>query len=279
MNKDIQDIKYSVLMSVYYKEKPEYLKAAIQSMLDQSIVADEFIIIKDGSLTPELDSVIEDYVNSVPGLFTIIANETNLGLGSALAKGVELAKNELIARMDSDDYSVPQRIEKQLSCFIKNPELGMVGSYEAEFIDDISNVVSVHRVPEGNEEIQAFMRRRCAVLHPTVIFKKSDIIRSGNYRDVRLYEDYELFARMVFDAKVKCYNIQECLYYIRTSEDFYERRGGVKYAKTVLRFKWNMFRKKHMSFSDFCISGFGQAFVCVLPNRIRKAFYMKLLRK
>ena len=84
---------------------------------------------------------------------------------------------------------------------------------------------------------------------------------------------------MIFDAKVKCYNIQECLYYIRTSEDFYERRGGKKYAKTVLRFKWHLFKKGHMSFIDFCVSGLGQAFVCVLPNKVRKLIYMKLLRK
>lgn len=279
MKENIHDIKYSVLMSVYHKEKPEYFKTAIQSMLDQTITADEFIIIKDGPLTPELDSVIDSFVNINPALFTIIANKTNLGLGPALARGVEAAKHEFIARMDSDDYVVQDRIEKQLSCFVKDPKLGMVGSFEAEFIENISNVVSIHRVPEKNDEIRAFMRRRCAVLHPTVIFRKSDVIRSGNYRDVRLYEDYELFARMIFDAKVKCYNIPECLYYIRTSEDFYERRGGIQYAKTVLNFKWNMFRKKHMSFVDFCISGGGQAFVCVLPNKIRKTFYMKLLRK
>ena len=126
------------------------------------------------------------------------------------------------------------------------------------------------------------MRRRCAVLHPTVIFKKSEVIRAGNYQETSfyaVYEDYDLFARMIFDAKVKCYNIQECLYYIRTSEDFYERRGGKKYAKTVLRFKWHLFKKGHMSFIDFCVSGLGQAFVCVLPNKVRKLIYMKLLRK
>ncbi|MRM91189.1 glycosyltransferase [Faecalicatena contorta] len=273
---------YSVLMSVYYKEKPEYLKLAIQSMLDQTIKADEFIVVKDGPLTAELDAVLDGYVESNPGLFTFIATPTNLGLGPALRKGVIAARNELIARMDSDDYVVPERCEKQLKLFEMNPNLGMVGSYEAEFIGSIDNVVSIHSEPETNQEIYNFMRRRCAVLHPTVIFKKSEVIRAGNYQETSfyaVYEDYDLFARMIFDAKVKCYNIQECLYYIRTSEDFYERRGGKKYAKTVLRFKWHLFKKGHMSFIDFCVSGLGQAFVCVLPNKVRKLIYMKLLRK
>lgn len=273
--------KYSVLMSVYYKEKPEYLELAIQTMLDQTVKTNEFIIVKDGPLTPELDRIIDFYVKNNSDLFTIIENPTNLGLGPALRKGVCAAKNELIARMDSDDYVVPNRCEKQLRYFEKDPELGMVGSYEAEFINTVNNVVSIHRVPECNQDIVKFMRRRCAVLHPTVIFKKSEVLRAGNYQEVSnysMYEDYDLFARMIFEANVKCYNIQECLYYIRTSEDFYERRGGFQYAKTVLRFKWHLLKKKHMSLLDFCISGLGQALVCVLPNKIRKLFYMKILR-
>ena len=138
--------------------------------------------------------------------------------------------------------------------------------------------VSVHRVPETHDEITKFMRRRCAILHPTVMYKKSAVIRSGNYHSVPLYEDYDLFARMVLEYNVRSYNIQENLYYIRTSEEFFKRRGGLKYARTVLNFKWNQHKKGYMSLTDFCISGLGQAFVCVLPNTLRKAVYLKLLR-
>lgn len=275
-------VKYSILMSVYCKEKPEYLKIAIQSMINQTIKADEFIIVKDGILTTELDNVINSFVKQYPDLFTIIVNSKNLGLGPSLRKGVVASKNEFIARMDSDDYSVPTRCEEQLNVLTHNPELGMVGSFEAEFINNIDNVVSIHKEPETNEEIFNYMRRRCAVLHPTVIFRKSEVIRAGNYQETsfyNVYEDYDLFARMIFDANVKCYNIQKVLYYIRTGEDFYERRGGIKYAKTALRFKWHLMQKEHISVIDFFISGFGQAFVCLLPNRMRKNFYMKILRK
>lgn len=265
-------------MSVYIKEKGEYLRTSILSMLDQTVPPDEFIIVKDGPLTKELDLIIDKFSSDNPGLFKVIANETNLGLGPALAKGLITSRNELIARMDSDDISVKDRCEKELQKFDEDPELEMVGSFEVEFINDINNVISIHRVPESDEEIKRFMRRRCAVLHPTVIYKKSAVIRSGNYRPVLLYEDYDLFARMILEHNVKSYNIQENLYYIRTSEDFFKRRGGVKYAKTVLKFKWEQYKKGHMSLNDFCISGFGQAFVCILPNNLRKTFYMKILR-
>lgn len=275
----MQNSKYTVLMSVYYKEKPEYLSLSIESMLNQTVKPDEFIIVKDGPLTTELDEVINNFVTAYPKTFNIIVNETNLGLGPALAKGIENSKNELIARMDSDDYVVSTRCERQLKKFREDPKLGMVGSYEAEFVDDIDNVISIHRVPSENDEIERFMHRRCSVLHPTVMYKKSAVLKSGNYQSVLLYEDYDLFARMVLEYHIKSYNIPEPLYYIRTSEDFFKRRGGIKYAKTVLKFKWGQYRKGYMSLMDFCISGLGQAFVCVLPNSLRKIFYMKFLRK
>lgn len=271
--------EYSVLMSVYYKENPQYLNLSIESMLNQTISPNEFVLVEDGPLTSELEKVIEKHVSNNPNLFKIIKNKENLGLGLSLKKGINAAKNEWIARMDSDDYSIPTRCEQQLQFIEKNPEYEMVGSFESEFIDTINNVVSIHKVPKRAEQIKQFMHRRCAVLHPTVMYKKSAVIRSGNYRNVPLYEDYDLFSRMVLEYNIKTYNIQKSLYYIRTSPDFYKRRGGIKYAKTALNFKASLYKKGYTSLSDFVISGFGQAFVCVLPNRLRKLFYERILRK
>lgn len=275
----MQNSKYTVLMSVYFKEQPEYLSLSIESMINQTIKPDEFIIVKDGPLTPELSEVIDSFVMNYPDLFKIISNDTNLGLGPALAKGIIASRNELIARMDSDDYAISTRCEKQLERFNADPELEIVGSYEAEFVDDINNVISIHRVPTESSEIKKFMRRRCSILHPTVMYKKGAVLKSGNYHSVFLYEDYDLFSRMVLAHHVKSYNIPESLYYIRTSDDFFKRRGGAKYAKTVLKFKWGQYKKGYMSLLDFCISGLGQAFVCILPNSLRKGFYMNFLRK
>ncbi|MGL6200640.1 MAG: glycosyltransferase [Lachnospiraceae bacterium] len=271
--------KYTVLMSVYKKEKKEYLEKSIQSMLNQTIPPDEFVIVKDGPLTIDLDTVIDSFCAKYPSLFKILENKMNLGLGPALAKGINASRNELIERMDSDDISVVNRCERQLEIFKRNPGIEMIGSFEAEFIGDIDNVISIHRVPENNDEIKKFMRRRCAILHPTVMYKKSAVLKSGNYRSVPLYEDYDLFARMVLEYNVQSYNIQDNLYYIRTSEDFFKRRGGVGYAKTVLKFKWGQYKKGYMSLADFCISGLGQAIVCIIPNSMRKMVYVRFLRR
>ena len=268
---------FSVLMSVYKKERPEYLREAVESVFAQSLVPDEVVLMEDGPLTEELYQMIGMLEKQYPTLKVCPLKE-NVQLGRALAEGVEMCTNELIARMDSDDVSEKTRCEKQLAAFEKDSKLEMVGSFEAEFIGEKDNIVSVHRVPETHNEITKFMRRRCAILHPTVMYKKSAVIRTGNYHSVPLYEDYDLFARMVLEYNVRSYNIQENLYYIRTSEDFFKRRGGLKYARTVLNFKWNQHKKGYMSLTDFCISGLGQAFVCVLPNTLRKAVYLKLLR-
>lgn len=274
----MKNIKYTVLMSVYIKERAEYLALSIQSMLDQTVRPDEFIIVRDGPLTDELIEVISKFEQAYPGLFKIIKNEKNIGLGPALAKGILQSKNELIARMDSDDYCVKDRCEKQLLRFEMDSELEMVGCFGSEFVGSKDNVVSIHRLPETNEEIKKFMRKRCAILHPTVIYKKSAVIRSGNYHSIFLYEDYDLFARMILENNVKSYNIQESLYFVRISEDFFKRRGGIHYARTILKFKWNLFIKGHMSLADFCVSGLGHAFVCMMPNYLRKIFYLKMLR-
>lgn len=269
---------FSVLMSIYYKEKPEWLKYSLDSVLGQSLLPDEIVLVKDGPLTEELDAVIDEYCVKSPGLFKVIPLEKNVGLGPALNYGIQRCQNDLVARMDSDDYSVPDRFEKQIKVFMDHPEFDVVGSFSAEFIDDIDNIVAVHRVPESSKDIRQFMRRRCGILHATVIYRKSSVLKCGGYRSVSLYEDYDLFMRMSREQNMNCYNIQESLYYTRVSSDFYKRRGGKEYMKTVLTFKWDQFRRKNMSFSDFIVSGLGQATVCALPNSIRETIYMKLLR-
>lgn len=270
--------KYSVLMSVYYKEKPEWLRISIESMLSQSVSPDEFVIVKDGILTRELEEVINEYERKYPLLFNVISLEKNVGLGLALKTGILNCRNELIARMDSDDYSLPDRCLRQLEVFQKNSDIEAVGCFEGEFENEVDNVVTIHKVPETSEEIEAFMKRRCALLHPTVMYKKSAILGCGNYQNVPLYEDYDLFMRLVIEYKAKSYNIQEPLYLLRINDNFFKRRGGFKYMITAAKFKKRQFNKGYISLMDFVISAGSQAIVCLLPNTVRRAVYLNFLR-
>lgn len=270
--------KYSILMSVYYRENPQLLKVSIDSMINQTVKADEFVIVKDGKLTKQLDEVIREYECKYPKFFKIISIEKNIGLGPALAVGMAQCKNELIARMDSDDFSRRDRCEKQLKMFKLDPKLEIVGSYGVEFENDINNKIAIHTVPIKSNDIYKFMKRRCALIHPTLMYKKSSVLKCGGYRDIRLYEDYDMLIRLIIENKAKSYNIPEELYYVRISDDFFERRGGISYLKTIVKFKWQQYKKKYMGLGDFIISAGSQAIVCILPNNIRKKIYINLLR-
>lgn len=270
-------VDYSVLMSVYSKEKPDWLKLSIESMLNQTYKTNNFVIIKDGPLTPELDRIINYYNNKYPEIFTIVSLEKNVGLGQALAIGIKVCKNEYIARMDSDDYSIPNRIEKQITFMVEN-DYDIVGSSIVEFIDDISNKVSYRLLPETHDEIVRFSKKRNPFGHPSVIFKRSLVISSGNYRDYHLCEDYDMWIRMIKKG-AKCYNFRESLVYMRVSNDFYKRRGGIKYFTSILKFKNEQLKSGYFSFTDYLLSTGIHCIVCIMPNFLREIFYKNLLRK
>ena len=271
-------MKYSVLMSVYYKEKPEYLKYSILSMLNQTIFPDEFVLVKDGKLTKELDKVIEEFCIEYPKLFNIVALETNRGLGPALEIGINACKNEFIARMDSDDYSCPTRIEKEFEIFKKYPELGLVGTNVKEFEGSIDNVICDVILPENHDQIYSFSKKRCPFRHPSLLYKKSEVLKAGNYREFYLCEDYDIYVRML-RAGCKCYNIQEPLVFMRVSKDFYKRRGGFKYMMTILKFKNEQLKIRYFSLKDYLISVVPHIIVCLMPNTMRDYVYRNFLRK
>ena len=102
---------YSVLMSVYAKERPEFLRLSTESMLAQTVKTNNFVLVCDGPLTPELDAIVAELQQKHGDLFHVIRLETNQGLAHALNRGLRECKNELVARMDSDDIAVPDRCE------------------------------------------------------------------------------------------------------------------------------------------------------------------------
>lgn len=269
--------KYSVLMSVYYKEKPEWLEQSIESMMNQTIKPNEFVLIKDGELTEELNNVILKYHKKFKEIFNIVELKENVGLGEALKIGVQKCKNELIARMDSDDYSVPDRCEKEINKFIEDKELSIVGSSIAEFIDSIDNIQAYRNLPENDSEIKAYAKRRNPFGHPSVMFKKSKVIEAGNYRSYYLVEDYDMWIRML-EKNAKCYNFKEILVYMRVSEDFYKRRGGLKYLKSIMKFKREQYNKGFYGLKDWTISSLASIIICIMPNKIRDLLYRKVLR-
>lgn len=268
---------YSVLMSVYCKEKPEYLKEAISSILNQTVKTDDFVIVCDGPLNKGLDSVITEFVTNAPGLFNIYRLPNNVGLAKALNNGIVQCKNEIVVRMDSDDISAPERVEKQLRAMAEN-NADIVGSNIIEFEGNIQNTGSMRQVAEKQEDIVEFAKKRSPFNHPSVMYKKSAVIDSGLYEDYRFFEDYNLWATMLSKG-YKGYNVQENLVFMRAGAGMYKRRGGFGYAKCIFRFKNHLREMKFISMTGFLIGVTAHIIVSIIPNRLRTMIYTKLLRK
>ena len=180
---------YSVLLSVYINEKPEFLKIALDSMLNQTVKPSEIVLIKDGPLTDKLNILIDYYYHEYPGIFNIIDSSKNIGLGAALRLGTFNCHYELVARMDSDDISLPTRCEKQLAEFNKDSNLDIVGTMSSDFIDKADNIISTRIVPIYQSDIYEFAKRRSPFNHISVMFKKSSVLKCGlqSHFERRLY--------------------------------------------------------------------------------------------
>lgn len=270
--------KYSVLLSVYRKEKPEYLKQAIESIQTQTLSTNDFVLVCDGPLNELLDNVIAAKQQEMGETLNVVRLAKNGGLGNALNEGIKHCKNELVARMDSDDISYPNRCEKQIAIFNAHPEVSICSGIVEEFTTD-PNIVDSKRVPpETNTEIVEFAKKRCPFNHPCVMYKKSVVEAVGSYQDFYLLEDYYLWLRMLM-AGYQGYNIQEPLLHMRAGSDMYLRRAGWKYAKTQARLFKFMKQQGFIGEGQYiksCVIRSGSA---LAPNWLRKFMFEKVLRK
>lgn len=275
--------KYSVLMSVYKNENADYLRMSMNSMWSQTVSPDDFVLICDGPLTDELDRVIDDMITEHPDVLRVIRFEKNRGLGTALKEGVQLCRNELIARMDSDDISRKDRCEKQLAILNAHKEIAVVGGHVAEFMDTDekgmpSEILSVRAVPETSEEIFEFAKKRNPFNHPTVMYRKQDVLNAGNYMDVRYIQDYYLWIHMLLNGS-KGYNIQEPLVWMRVSPDLYKRRSGRLYRQIQINLFRYMKDNKFITQSQYLTATVLRSLSSVAPNWLRRSLFNNILRK
>ena len=271
-------MKYSVLMSVYYKEKAEFFRLSLQSMFEQSYPPDEVIVICDGPLTKELDEVLGEFQESYPEIMFVHRLEQNMGTGYAANIGLRLCKNELIAKMDSDDIAYPDRCKKQLLAFEKHPELDLLGGYVSEFETNISNQKAIKKVPITHREIREFAKRRNPFNNQTLMYKKSVALACGGYTCNTRCEDYDFVTKMMMHG-AKCRNLPECLVHYRLDAGAYVRRKNLKNTVGFISVRFRNWRRGFCSFVDFLIPCVVQISLFVLPISITEKFYLKYLRK
>jgi len=281
LNKEIRNkyIPFSVAMSVYKSDNPTFFDLALESITDsQTVKPNEIVLVVDGPISNELDSVIAKYIKKY-NMFNIIRLKENRGLGNALQIAVENAKFDYIARMDSDDISVFDRFEQEIVFLCKHPEIDVIGGDITEFIDVESNVVGVRKVPESNLEIRKYMKVRCAMNHVSVMYKKSSIQAAGGYQDWFWNEDYYLWIRMWLNGGIFA-NTGTNLVNVRVGEEMYRRRGGIKYFQSEVKLQKYMLKHKVIGILRYIINVSERLVLQVLmPNRLRGFLFQKLARK
>lgn len=273
-------MKFSVLLSVYLKERPDNLKDALQSMVKQTLIPDELIMMVDGPITDELTQVISVFKANYPELLKTIALEENSGLGNALKIGMQHCQYDIVARMDTDDISLPSRFEKQISFLKANPHIAVVGSNVEEF-NKIPGDLKIHkRMPESGEALLIYAKYRNPLNHPSIMFRKAAVLDSGGYDDrIPLFEDYSLFARMLKKG-YEFYNIQEDLIYFRVGDGLenIKRRSGLHYVRNEIKFLKYAYEIKYLNSFEFCKSLIIKILLRLFPGPVVLWFYKKFLR-
>ena len=268
---------YSVLMSVYYKEKPDYLRQAMESIWQQTIQTDDFVLVCDGPLTAGLDTVIEEMQEAHSKTLHVIRLDKNCGLGKALNIGLKECKNEFVARMDSDDFSLPDRFNKQISYLEIHPEIDVLGGQIAEYDANMENELDVRAVPVSADDIAVNMKIRNQMNHVTVIYKKTSVISAGSYQDCPFFEDYYLWCRMS-KAGYTFHNLDSVLVNVRTGEDMYQRRGGKVYNEAIIGFQKKILKLGVINRFQYLCNIAVRLSVANMPNTLRSYIYKTRLR-
>lgn len=272
--------KFSVVTSIYKNDKPEFVRVAFDSMLvHQTVKPSEIVLVQDGPVPTGLSVLLSELEQTYANIMHVIRIEKNSGLGNALRLGVENAKYELVARMDSDDICLPNRFEKQIEYMEVHPEVDIVGGQMTEFIDSPNNIIGKRIVPCSNEDIYDYMKSRCALNHVTVMFRKGAVLKAGSYQDWFWNEDYYLWVRMMM-SKCIFANVPEVLVNVRSGVDQYARRGGIKYFRSEAKLQKYMLDHQIINGWEYLINIIKRLIVQVLlPNKIRGWIFRTFARQ
>lgn len=272
--------KYSVLMSVYSKTNTDDLKMSIDSMLNQTVIPEQFVIVLDGPVGQGLLELLATYQAEYSEIFSIVSLKENHGLAYALNEGIKASRNKLIARMDTDDYSLPDRCEKQLKEFESNPNLALLGGNTRHFKESPtkpSNVFGIN--PTGDDAIKQCIRRNSAFSHPTVMFNKEAVVKCGMYDpQLRRSQDHDLFTRMLAMGYV-CRNIDEVLVLYRADNDGKLRNRNKDSCEARVIIQKRIYKRHQCSLLDYMYTRLMVFAMKNLPEQIYVWIYSHLKEK
>jgi glycosyltransferase involved in cell wall biosynthesis len=265
---------FALLFSVYDGDKPDYIRRAFRSAVDdQTVRPDQVVIVRDGPVRPELAECLDGLRAASPAPVTFVALSRNGGLGPALDQGMAASWFDVIARMDADDVAMPHRFEVELPLIA---DADIVGSGLLEFSGDTDNIVGQRVPPTDQAQIQRYARMHDPFNHPTVMYRKHAVLAAGGYGDLPLMEDYSLFARMLAGG-ARAANVAEPLVYYRVGAQAFRRRGGTGLLRSELRLQREFRRAGFTSTAEFLRNVLVRGGYRLVPWWFRRAVYRPLV--
>lgn len=273
------NFSFSVLMSIYSKENPKFFHECLKSIWNnQTLKPHQIVLVKDGELTDELEEIIQDWQNQLKDILKIVPLSQNVGLAKALNAGLEHCEHEWVFRMDTDDICTPDRFEKQVAFIQSNPDTVVIGGQIIEFKENIDDSNLLKEVPTTHEKITKYAKSRNPINHMTVAFKKSVVLQMGGYHNAPLYEDYDLWVRLLLNNQ-KFANLPDILVYARAGTGMYQRRGGFHYAKNEIMIQKCFYNMGFLTRQQLLKNLAVRLPIRLLPNAVRAWVYQFLLRK
>jgi glycosyltransferase involved in cell wall biosynthesis len=269
--------RFSVLISLYKTNDPVFFEEALVSVFEQTYSPDEVVLVIDGEKTDAQQKVIDRFLDKYKDILKIVPLEKNIGQGPALNEGLKFCSHELVARMDTDDISKPYRFERQVAVFEQTPQIDVCGSWVDEFESDTKDVKFVRTVPEFYDEIVKYAKSRSPLNHPSVMYRKSKVLKCGGYELFGFLDDYLLWMKMLKDGNI-FYNIQESLLFFRAA-NMYKRRSGIKYAMDSCKLQWRFYQLGMIGIFTFIKNSLLYSLIKILPLIIIQLIYKIFLRK
>ena len=267
---------FSLLVPVYHGDRTDYLRRAFRSAVDdQTVRPDQVVIVRDGPVRDELARCLSDLQAASPVPVTLVPLERNGGLGPALDRGLAASRFDVVARQDADDVSMPHRFEVELPLIA---DADIVGSGLLEFVTDTDDIVGQRVPPVGAVQIQRYARMHDPFNHPTVVYRKTAVLAAGGYGDLRLMEDYALFARMLLGG-ARAVNVPEPLVWYRVGEAAFKRRGGRDLLRSELRLQREFRRLGFTSRPQYARNVLIRGGYRLVPWWCRRAVYRPVLSR
>jgi glycosyltransferase involved in cell wall biosynthesis len=240
---------FSVLLPVYAGDNAPFLMRAFESITTlQTRPPDEVVIVRDGPVPPPLAACLGELVERAEVPVTVLEVPEHRGLGSALREGMDKCRYDIVARMDADDVSLPERFARQVP--LVESGFDLVGSALTEMRGDEADLGDVRRPPLTHARIVRFARFHSPFNHPTVVMRRSAAERAGGYEHLRSFEDYWLWVRMLAGGALAA-NVEEPLLLYRVRTGAYERRGGSHLVRPEIELQVRMRRLGFISRVQF----------------------------